>query len=78
MLFLNMESEERIVFAVQGFTVGSSYYKSTRNKPKFEVYRSPTASGLMSCEETKCVFYSGNHKKKIALRQQNMTLQEKQ
>ncbi|XP_046734984.1 uncharacterized protein LOC124404699 [Diprion similis] len=83
-----VENEERIAMAVQGFGISSESdnakkidpEKAKKSKPKSETKDIPTATTLLTTKDDKsmCVFCSGVHKSPDCIEARKMTHQEKQ
>ena len=67
-----VESEERITMAIQGFSFGNNIrgMKPQKMESNSSNKNVPTAAGLVNCKPSKmaCVFCSGSHSSDVALK----------
>jgi hypothetical protein len=76
-----VESEERITMAIQGFSFGNNVRgtKPPRSESNSSSKKVPTTAGIVNCKPSKmaCVFCSGAHSSDACFKAQRMSLEEK-
>ena len=75
-----VESEERITMAIQGFSFGNNIRGMKSQKMEFSSSNKsvPTTAGLVNCKPSKmaCVFCSGLHSSDACFKAQKMSIEE--
>jgi len=76
-----VESEERITMAIQGFSFGNNIRGMKPQKMEYSSSNKnvPTTAGLVNCKPSKtaCVFCSGSHSSDACFKAQKMSIEEK-
>jgi len=77
-----VESEERITVAIQGFSLGNNIRGMKLQRMESSSYTKnvvPTTAGLVNCKPSKmaCVFCSGSHPSDPCFKAQKMSIEEK-
>jgi hypothetical protein len=77
-----VESEERITMAIQGFSFGNNMrgVKPQKMESSSSNKNVPTTAGLVNCKPSKmaCLFCSGSHSSDACFKAQKMSIEEKQ
>lgn len=74
-----VENEQRVTMAAQGLGLVSVSLKDSSNpkKPNSLETKLPTATGLMNCDVTKCIFCDGGHASDSCFKAQKFSIDQK-